>query len=103
MSHRFIMTQLLTVLFPLDIWGDFINGVKLALANLIGSIFEFGMVAFVFVILIACIVYFTGYNKKALPWLVNGIVMEIVLSCFYMVIMGTTGPPDISIFFRSGA
>jgi hypothetical protein len=77
------------------------NGIKLALANLIGSIFEFGMVAFVFVILIACIVYFTGYNKKALPWLVNGIVMEIVLSCFYMAIMGTTGPPDITIFFRA--
>ena len=94
------MTPSITYLYSLDIWGTFFDAARVAFANFIGGIIEFGMVIFVFVIVIAAIVYFSGYSHKGLGYLVNGIVMEIVLSCVFMAITGATGPPDISIFFR---
>lgn len=95
------MANTLFYLLPLDFWGDFMNGAKLMLANLIGGIFEFGMVIALFGILIGAIAYFSHYNKKGLVVLVDCIVLEIVFSCIYMAITGATGPPDISIFFKA--
>ena len=94
------MTINISYLYPLDIWGTFFDAARAACANLIGGIIEFGMVIFVFVIVIAAIVYFSGYSRKGLGYLVNGIVLEIMLSCIFMAITGATGPPDISIFFK---
>ncbi|HME53399.1 MAG TPA: hypothetical protein VKM55_14340 [Candidatus Lokiarchaeia archaeon] len=94
------MTHELTYLFPLDFWGDFMNGAKLALANLIGGIIELGMVIALFGIVIGAIAYFSHYHRGGLAVLVNCIVLEIILSCIYMGITGATGPPDISIFFK---
>lgn len=95
------MTSILQPITPLDIWGTLLDAGRTWSANFFGGIIEFGMVIFLFVILIGCIIYFTGYSKKGLGYLVNGIVMEIVLSCIFMAITGATGPPDISIFFRA--
>jgi len=88
------------MLLPADIWGDFFAGIRTANANFFGGLVEFGMVIAVFVFLIGVIMYFAHYSKKGLGLIVDSIVGFIVLTCAYMAITGTTGPPDISIFFR---
>ena len=95
------MITTITNLYPMDIWGSFMDAARTWCANLFGGLMEFGMVIGIFVISIGAIAYFSHYNKGGLILIVHGIVGEIICSCLYMAITGATGPPDITIFFRA--
>ena len=94
------MIDIQAIIRPADAWGDFVAAGEAFIRNIIGGIIEFGMVVALFPLIIGLIAYFTSYNKGGLHWLVNAIILEIILCCLYMAILGTNGPPDISIFFR---
>ncbi len=61
---------------------------------------EMVMVAAVFMVMYGLLAHFTRYSKGGAGWLVNGIILAIGISCVYMWVLGTSGPPDISIWFR---
>ncbi len=64
---------------------------------------ELVMVAMVFWILLGLLFHFTHYSSKGAGMIANGIVVIIAVSCIYMSILGASGPPDISIWFRPPA
>jgi hypothetical protein len=43
---------------------------------------------------------FTGFSNHGKGMIVNGVVAIIIVSCMYMAVLGVSGPPDISLWFK---
>jgi hypothetical protein len=84
-------------------WDAFQAAGQAMMNNVITFVCEMVMVAMVFMILFGLLFHFTHYSSKGAGMIVNGIVVMIVISCVYMAILGASGPPDISIWFRPPA
>jgi hypothetical protein len=81
-------------------WEAFQAAGATMLRNFFGFLCEMGMVVSVFVLLIGVIYHFSHYSPTGKQYIVNAIAAFIIISVFYMAILGTAGPPDISIWFR---
>jgi hypothetical protein len=84
-------------------WDTFVAAGQQAMYTAFSFICEMIMVALVFFVLIGVLFTFTHYHKSGPGMIVTGIAGMIIISCAYMAILGASGPPDISIWFRPPA
>ncbi len=84
-------------------WDEFVSAGQSIMYSAFSFVCELAMVALIFVILFGVLFTFTRYNKAGPNMIVTGIVGMIVISCAYMAILGASGPPDISVWFRPPA
>lgn len=83
--------------------GDLVAAGQQVVNSVVSFIFEMAMVAGVVMMFYGVVAHLTRYSKSGTNWLINGILLEIVVSCLYMWLLGANGPPDISIWFRPPA
>ena len=58
----------------------------------------------VFALLIAIMLYFTGFREATGKNLLIGSILSLIALTFMnMVILGNPGPPDILVFFNTGS
>lgn len=81
-------------------WDAFQAAGQQMMNSAISFICEMVMVAMVFVILFGMLFYFTNYNGHGKGMIVNGVIGIIVATCIYMWLLGASGPPDISLWFK---
>ena len=84
-------------------WEAFQAAGQAMMYNVFSFACEMVMVAMVFLILFGLLFHFTNSNHNGANMIKNGIVVIIIVSCMYMAILGASGPPDISIWFKPPA
>ncbi|MHA1791202.1 MAG: hypothetical protein ACTSVI_01075 [Promethearchaeota archaeon] len=86
---------------PFNMLDDLGGSVQSILSNVLSASITFGLIMSVFVVVFGAILYFSGYSQKAgKGMLMNGVLLVIILTIFYMAMFNVDGPPDISGFFK---
>jgi hypothetical protein len=84
-------------------WDGFVAAGQQLVYSGVSFFCEMVMVAAVFMVMYGLLAHFSHYSKGGAGWIVNGIILAIGISCIYMGVLGASGPPDISIWFRPPA
>ncbi len=84
-------------------WDGFVAAGQQMMYSGVSFFCEMVMVVAVFMAMYGLLAHFSRYSKSGANWLVNGIILAIGISCIYMGVLGASGPPDISIWFRPPA
>ncbi len=84
-------------------WDSFVSAGQQMVYSGVSFFCEMVMVVAVFMVMYGMLAHFSRYSKGGAGWIVNGIILAIGISCVYMSVLGASGPPDISIWFRPPA
>ncbi|NMC06637.1 MAG: hypothetical protein GYA24_15575 [Candidatus Lokiarchaeota archaeon] len=82
-------------------WDAFVAAGQHAMNTIFAFTCELAMVGLVFLLAIGLLLYFTGVNSHGgKNMAIYAVVGMVFFSCLYMAILGASGPPDISLWFK---